>query len=111
MYYVLGCEYPVDDNGGHYFIEDGLEFDGIDSWAMGRVFAKPPPNPIVLNLIPVEGYQGVPPEMHDAFMLLMSNRMVNVLKRAGVDNLDTYPAILRDEVNTREFSYQAVNIL
>lgn len=111
MYYVLAHDYPVDENGGYYFIEDGLEFEGVGSWALGRPFSQPPPRPILVNLVPIEGFTGEPPEMKDGYMLLMSNRLVDTLKEAGVDNIDCYPAILRDEVNDREFNYQAVNIL
>jgi hypothetical protein len=33
------------------------------------------------------------------------------LRRCGVDNIDTYPAVLVDNANEREFRYFAVNIL
>ena len=111
MYFKLRYNYPMDDDGGHYMPKDGMDFDGVDGWALGKAFEKPPPQPIRIELVPVEGYTGEPPAMFDRYMCLMSEAMVDALLGAGVDNLDTYPAILVDSLNQREFRYVAVNIL
>jgi hypothetical protein len=111
MYFKLGYDYPMDDDGGYYMPRDGLDFEGIESWALGRAFAKAPPDPIRIDLVPVQDFTGAPAAMFDRYMCLMSEPMVDVLRRAGVDNIDTYPAILQDSANEREFRYFAVNIL
>jgi hypothetical protein len=111
MYFTLRCEYPVDENGGYYDIDDGLQFDGVGNWAVGRPFTKPPPDPMVVPIEAIDGYQGEPPEMVDGNICFFSRRMVDVLRAAGVDNLDCYPAILRDQENGRDFPRLAGNIL
>jgi hypothetical protein len=111
MYFTLGYDYPVTDDGGYYMPKDGLDFDGIESWSLGKAFQKPPPAPIRIELVPVAGFTGEPSPMFDRYMCLMSEPMVAALRRAGTHNLDAYPAILSDSLNRREFRYAAVNIL
>jgi len=111
MYYVLNYIYPRDEDDRTYMIEDGIDFEGVRSWALGEPFTSPLPNPITLELVPIDDFQGNPPEMFDGYICLMSTRMVKVIQTAGADNLDVYPAILEDKVNNRHFDYQAVNIV
>jgi hypothetical protein len=111
MYYRLGYRYPKDENDGYYMVEDGVDFDGVRSWALGQPFEKPPPEPIRLDLVPINDFTGVPPDMFDGYMCLMSKSMVDTVKSMGVDNIETYRAILDDKPNGREFEYFAVNIL
>jgi hypothetical protein len=111
MYFKLGYDYPMDEDGGYYMPKDGLDFEGVESWALGRPFAKPPPDPIRIELVPVADFTGEPASMFDRYMCLMSPPMVDALRRCGVDNIDTYPAVLVDNANEREFRYFAVNIL
>ncbi len=111
MYFKLDHDYPMDDNGGYYMPEDGIDFDGVESWALGRPFERPPPDPIRIELVPVSGFSGEPAPMFDGYMCLMSEPMVAALRQCGVDNIDTYPALLVDSVNDRQFRYLAVNIL
>jgi uncharacterized protein DUF1629 len=111
MYFKLGYDYPMDEDGGYYMPRDGLDFDGIESWALGRPFAKPPPDPMRIELVPVADFTGEPAAMFDRYMCLMSPPMVEALRRSGVDNIDTYPALLVDAANERQFDYFGVNIL
>lgn len=112
MFYRLGYEYPIDADGGHYTIEDGVDFEGVRSWSLGCRFTHAVlPSPIELDLVPVGGFSGSPPDMLDGNMCLMSEVMASTLFTAGVDNLDCYPATLFDRVNQRRFDYHAVNIL
>lgn len=111
MYFKLRYEYPMDEEGGYYVPSDGVDFDGIESWALGRPFTQPPPDPIRIDLVPVEGFTGEPASMFDRYMCLMNEPMVTALRGCGVDNLDSYPALLVDAVNAREFHYFAVNII
>jgi hypothetical protein len=111
MYFKLGYDYPMDDDGGYYLPKDGLDFEGIESWALGRPFDKPPPDPIRIELVPIADFTGEPAPMFDRYMCLMREELVGALRRSGVDNIDTYPAILSDSVHDRQFRYLAVNIL
>jgi hypothetical protein len=111
MYYRLGYTYPKDDDGGYYMVEDGVDFDGVSSWALGRRFEAALPDPIQISLVPVSGFTGDPPDMFDEYMCLMSTRMIETLIATGASNLDAYRAVLRDEENGRQFDYHAVNII
>jgi len=111
MYFKLSYDYPMDDDGGYYMPKDGIDFPGIESWSLGRPFDTPPPDPIRIELVPVTDFTGEPAPMFDRYMCLMGEAMVGALRRCGVDNIDTYPAILVDSVNHREFEYLAINIL
>ena len=111
MYYVLDCDYPEDESGGYMDIDDGIEIDGVDSWSSGERFTVPIPSPILVNVVPEAGYTGLPNEMKDGNLLLMSDRLVSALRVAGVDNIDTYPTTLVNTETGQTYSYQAVNII
>ncbi|MGH8622234.1 MAG: imm11 family protein [Burkholderiales bacterium] len=112
MHYALEYDYLQDDRGGYLEIHDGLEFEGLDSWSLGRLWPNAVvPKPIVVDLVPIEGYTGAPNDMYDENMCLMSDRMVAVLQSAGVDNLDLYPASLRNAETGESYPFQAVNII
>jgi hypothetical protein len=66
-YFLLRPIYPVDEAGGYYDIDDGIDFDGIPGWALGTKFDRLPPDPISISisLNTVEGYVGSPPELSD----------------------------------------------
>jgi hypothetical protein len=111
MYFRIGYTYPKNDDGGYYMIQDGIDFDGVSSWALGRHFEAALPNPILLELVPVSDFTGEPPDMFDEYMCLMSRAMVRAIAATGADNLDIYPAVLEDRQNGRRFDYSAVNIV
>jgi hypothetical protein len=112
MYYVLDAEIPMDENDGYLDIDDSMvEIDGIDSWSVGKKFTVPVPTPIIVDATPIEEYAGPPPEMNDANILIMSTRLVKALREAGVDNIDTYPALLRNTETGKTHPYEAVNII
>jgi hypothetical protein len=64
---------------------------------------------------PVEAEMVKPGEMVSMFHgagLLMTDPLVDALKEAGVDNLDTYQAVIRDPKSNRTWTnYKAVNII
>ena len=111
MYYILHYNTPEDEEGGYPDINDGLQFDGFKSWSLGRHFDASLPNPIIVNFMPVDGYQGPPADMYNESMCLMRTRMVKVLEEEGVTNLDTYPAVLKNEETGETYDYRAVNII
>jgi hypothetical protein len=80
-------------------------------WWVGTRFATPPTAPIRCTLDERGG-----PDMPDAFLAegipLVSERLVEVLRQAGVDNLDTYPAQLLDATTGAVVSNcHAVNVV
>jgi hypothetical protein len=111
MYYVLRCDYPKNEAGGYLEIRDGIDIDGIDSWSLGRKIQAPVPNPIEIEAVPKRNYGGPPIEMRNGNLLLMSDRLVDALREAGVDNIDVYPAVLRNTKTGQTYSYKAVNII
>jgi hypothetical protein len=77
-------------------------------WKLGRRFTTPVPNPVECEVVS----SGVMVNLFQGAGLLMSERLVKALQEAGVDNLDVYPAVIR---NTRtgetRNDYRAVNII
>lgn len=111
MYYVMSYVVPQDEDGGYFDVDDGLEFEGVDSWSLGRPFAVRLPEPIVIDLTVVDDYAGPPSDLYDGNMCLMSARLVEALQAAGVDNLQTYRAALRNSDTGETFDFRAVNIV
>ncbi|WP_437991983.1 imm11 family protein [Sorangium sp. So ce145] len=111
MYYVLTYEVPQDENEGYLDLQDGLDFDGVDSWSLGQRFLAALPDPIEVDLIPVSSFRGEPSEMYDGNMCLMSARLVSALLACGVDNIDHYRAVLKNTETGQTYSYRAVNIV
>lgn len=104
MYYRLQ---PTPVLGGVYDVKD----PGLDvRWLSGLPVSIPLPNPIDLELDDRFGTR-----MADIFIrriLVMSDRLVTALRRAGVTNLQTFPAVLLDpKKGVRVPGYQAVQIL
>ncbi|WP_205525801.1 hypothetical protein, partial [Pyxidicoccus trucidator] len=79
-------------------------------WLSGRPISDALPNPIELELDDRFGTR-----MADIFIrgiLVMSDRLVAALHRAGVTNLQTFPAVLTDsQRGLRLPGFQAVQIL
>ncbi|HYD52538.1 MAG TPA: hypothetical protein VEA99_07920 [Gemmatimonadaceae bacterium] len=111
MYYALYCDFPRSPTDGYLDIDDGIDIEGVESWSSGQRFAAPPRAPIVVTCTPEGEAEGPPREMHDANLLLMSDRLVAALRGAGVDNIDTYPATLVHAQTGERWPYQAVNII
>lgn len=111
MYYVMSYYVPEDDDGGYYDINDGLQFDGVLSWSLGRRWNVDLPDPIEIEILPVEGYVGPLSDLYDGNMCLMSPRLVEVLRSVGVDNLDVYRAVLRNTQTGEGHEFHVVNII
>lgn len=80
------------------------------SWISGAAHAFDIPTPLTIDLLDDFGTRL--PEIFDSVALVMSDRLVAALRRAGVDNIDTYPAVLVDRKRGVEFQgYQAVQVI
>lgn len=102
------------DDNTYYDIDDGIQFDGVKSWALGRPFEKSPPNPIIVHIEKIGASLDpgvIPSPFHDAYMCLATPEIVSAMRSRGVNNIDAYPALLRDTATGAEFEYFAVNII
>jgi hypothetical protein len=103
---MLGCFGPEDEDRAG--IGEILSTDL--NWQTGTRFEEPPSEPVLVMLNP--DFPGVMVPMFDSGILLIENRMLNAVHDAGVDNLETYSAVITDPATGRTFdSYFAVNIV
>lgn len=79
-------------------------------WMTGQLIDRPVPNPFVFLLDP--HYPGELLPMYEGSILVMRDELIRKLQKAGVDNLQLFPALIRDEEKNREYAdYKAVNIV
>lgn len=81
-----------------------------------RIAAGKVPNPLEINLDPVEPYVEemgpAVPDVFDISGLVLSERLYQTIVAFGVDNLDAYPAVMIDtETKERFTGYYAVNVI
>lgn len=106
MYYKL-MQTPVLD--GLYMTHSPQLGMGVD-WLSAIRHTGEVPVPLEINLDPTFGT--TLPDFLDDSLLLMSDQMVEAIRRAGVDNIDTYKAVLIDQENDKRFeNYNAVQII
>jgi hypothetical protein len=92
-------------------IESWPDLPGIASWLTGKKFPAPPPDPIVLTWDP-EDEEGPPQAMYKAGIPMMTRRMHDALRQAGVDNLDVYPVEVRSRASSEgNRDYVAFNVI
>lgn len=104
MYSILECFGPSDQERAS--IDDAPFLPGIQ-WILGKKFDRPIPTPLEITLDP-----GLMMPMFSRGILLFSDQMIAALREAGVDNLDTYDAVLLDPSSgKRHQDYKAVNII
>jgi hypothetical protein len=107
MYFMLHCFSPPNaDNAMLSYKPD----DPLRSWAEGARFDDPPPEPVRAEV--KRGYAGNMAEFWDDPVPLMTKRLLAALRGAGVDNLDTYKAVIVDPASKKEYpDYVAFNIV
>lgn len=82
---------------------------GALSWISGQKFSAPLPLQTLI-LDPRSGNNF--PDFFDTTVPVMSGRLVAFLQKHGVDNIDTYPVVLHNQVSGEYVSgYFAVNII
>ncbi len=99
MYFSLTCHAPLEVDGALVDYAPDRPPGALfrRNWDRGERFASPPPLPVVATIPPSQAGQLL--ELHTATLPLMSKRLVQLLHQAGVDNLDCYPAEVRDEAS------------
>ncbi|MCP4268424.1 MAG: hypothetical protein GY777_23085 [Candidatus Brocadiaceae bacterium] len=107
-YYMFECYMPIDWDD--MAMLEGIDFEGVGSWRLGVSFTTPPPNPAVINIM--AGYPCDLIEMYNEDAIIMTKRLLTALQEAGVDNLDVYPAIIKNEgAGFQTDNYVAVNLI
>lgn len=112
MYYILECNPPLTDNGEELFsIRNHFEVEGVWDWVSGVRFDVAVPVPIRIDFEPFRGYAGPPQELQDVGIPIMTERLAAALQAASVDNIEFFPAILKNTVTGEEYAYRAYNIV
>ncbi len=116
MYYIMDCEPIIHENGGiDLSINNNFKLAGIRLWKTGLPIKKEKkdnvPNPVELDFDAYRGYDGFPTEIEDLGIPVMSQRLCKVLLNAGVDNLELFPATLKNKQTGQVFDYYVYNIL
>ncbi len=107
MYYMLECLSPRD---GYIAAIEHHDDDPMRCWICGERFAVPPAVPLRPRLRMRN--ESVLAELWKAPLPLMTTRLHDALLGSGVTNLDTYPAVLLDPANGREYAnYVAFNLI
>lgn len=116
MYYVIDCEsFEYDDGSAALTINNNFKLAGIRLWKTGKSIAEAKkeniPTPVEINFDAYKGYTGEPPSLEDLGIPLMSQKLANILISAGVDNLELFPAILKNNQTGQIFEYQVYNVI
>ena len=108
-YYMLECFEP-DDWEDSAILQRAPKLPGVDSWRLGARFPGPLPEPIEFLLLPTHSDDML--EMDNTDALLMTRRLHDALRGAGVDNLDAYQAVIRHPGTGKVIKdYLAVNVI
>lgn len=117
MYYIMDCPLILHEDNSAAVVElhNNFKLAGIRRWKSGARIdperEKNIPNPIEINFETFYGYQGPPPEMEDLGITIMSKRLRDVLGKAGIDNIQYYPAVLKNITNNQRYDYYVYNII
>ncbi len=90
MFFMLECFSPDEADHAQFTLAEDDEL----SWMSGRRFTEPPQCPVRLTIELGEG--GVLPEFTDVPLPLMTPKLAAAFERAGVSNIDYYPAEIHD---------------
>ncbi len=126
MYYIMTCVSPDSSDLAMVKFADDNSASKYRLWLAGKKFSpfvappegKKPSILTVARMAPQEpvlaevekGHPGVMPELNDS-VHFMTKKLYEVLKKAGVDSIDTYEAKITDPVKKKVFdNYIAFNI-
>jgi len=90
---------------------------GVDSWISGRRIDVPVPQPLQFTIEPDEGEEdqeepGILLELYQYSAVLMSERLLNALREAGVDNLQSFDAVIQEpRTGAVTKGYKLVNVI
>lgn len=110
MYYLMKYDSPP-EGSGYMRINDGRHYKSFMNWRVGRMDAAIPPESVVIEVEPFDGYTGNPPEISDMGVPLMSDRLRNAIVEAGVDNIIFHPVTLKNKGTGERYAYYAFKIV
>lgn len=96
---------------GYMEIEDWDGVEGFEDWGRGTPARHRPSVPVELRAVPHEGYRGLPADLQDGEVPLMSKRLKQAIDAAGVDNIDFMPITLRNSMTQEAYDYFAFNLV
>ena len=114
-YYVLMCFTPWFTKSAS--IGPAPQVEGVSSWIKGQLIDTPVPQPLQFTVEPDEDDRepdepGVLLEMYQDSYVLMTNRLVDALHEAGVDNLQLFDAVISDpRTGSISADYKVVNVV
>jgi len=115
MHYILECP-PITTEANEALVEIQNTFTvaGIRLWNNGMPLdfekKKNIPIPIEMDYDVFQDYSGDPPEVEDLGIPIMSERLKNVFDKSNVQNIEYFPAALRNSGTNEVFWYYAFNI-
>lgn len=117
MYYVMKCPLLVreEDDALLAAIQNNYKLVGIRRWWSGLAIAPEKkakiPSLVEFQFERLRGYAGPPPELENLGITLMSKRLKEVLILSGVDNIELFPAVLKNEKASESYDYFIFNII
>ena len=105
-YYMLDAEHDEDT-----MMLSMLQAVGGVSWESGRSFPETVAAPLRVDV--VDGYEDdTEPLSYDSSVPMMSNDLLACLRTHGVDNIVSYPLVIRNKKTGEEIEgYSAINII
>ena len=112
-YFMMEDQLPYDDDvEGYIDIEDWKgDIKGFMGWRHGALARDRPTGSVEIDVVPHDGYTGLPPDLHDHSVPLMSARLKSALDSAGVDNIVYLPVVLRNPETGQRYDYFAFNLI
>lgn len=116
MYYVINdIDNPSinedEDDAPFLEIHEELLTNPRQGWHSGKTLLVPPLEPIEIEATPHFGYQGPPQDYYDDSISLMSPKLVELLKREGIYNIDFYPVLITYRTTNEKYDWYAFNII
>lgn len=114
MYYVLDCDFPLNENGEALLeVHNCFRIGGIRNWKNGKPLnpKNEIPDPIPIDYETFRGYQGPPVEMLDLCIPIMSARLHDALTDSGVDNVEFLPVKLTNRATGEMHKYFAFKVI
>jgi hypothetical protein len=96
---------------GYMEIEDWDGIEGFEDWGRGILAKNRPAGPIEIRAVPHDGYAGLPDDLQDGEVPLMSRRLKEVIESAGVDNIYFMQIALRNSDTNETYDYFAFNLV
>lgn len=116
MYYIMQCHPPTTDAdealleihndidvGDVYFWNDGLPLPQDEKQSIPKI--------INIHYDVFQGYNGLPPDMEDLGVSIMSERLKDALDSAGINNIEYFPATLINNQNGEKHQYFAFSLV